>query len=180
MSDNYIVELNPPTKPTEMRTSFITEKNEIEEILDGLSTCFVGMNEADGSPYVIPMNFGYLDGNIILHSGPHGKHLDLLARDNRVCVTFCTENNQLMCQHPDVACSYSVASKSVLFKGRIEFVEDMEEKEQLIKAFMKHYIPREFKISAPAIRNVKVWLLRPEKVTAKVFGQNFRNTRSPV
>lgn len=163
-----------------MRTSFITEISEIEKILEGLHTCFVGMNDEDGSPYVIPMNFGYADGNVILHSGPHGKHLDLLARDNRVCVTFCTENNKLMCQHPDVACSYSVASKSVLFRGRIEFVEDIAEKERLLKEFMKHYTSREFTISAPAIRNVKVWLLRPEKITAKAFGQNFRNTKSPV
>ena len=163
-----------------MRTSYITEKEEIEKILSELNTCFVGMNEEDGSPYVIPMNFGYVDGSIILHSGPHGKHLDLLAKDNRVCVTFCTENNKLMWQHPDVACSYSMASKSVLYKGRIEFIEDVNEKERLIKIFMKNFIPREFTISAPAIRNVKVWVLHPEMVTAKVFGQNFKNIESPV
>ena len=43
-----------------------------------------------------------------------------------------------------------------------------------MKLFMKHYTDREFKISTPAIRNVKIWLLEPEKVTAKAFGQNFK------
>ena len=158
-----------------MRTTFITDQQEIESIIKGCEHCMVGMIEEDGSPYVIPMNFGYIDGTIILHSGPHGKHLNLLARDNRVCVTFCTDNNQLMFQHPDVACSYSMASKSVICKGRIEFVEDLEEKDRYIKQFMKQYTDREFKISIPAIRNVKVWLLRPETITAKAFGQNFKN-----
>ncbi len=157
-----------------MRTSFITDREEIDQIIESCSHCFVGMAEKDGSPYVIPMNFGYADGVIILHSGPHGKHLNLLGVDNRVCVTFCTQNNKIMYQHPDVACSYSMESKSVLCKGKIEFVEDQEEKERLIKLFMKHYTERQFKISAPAIRNVKVWKLLPETITAKAFGQNFR------
>ena len=157
-----------------MRTSFITDQDEIDKIIQGCEHCFVGILEKDGSPYVIPMNFGYADGVIILHSGPHGKHLNLLETDNRACVTFCTDNNKIMYQHPDVACSYSMESKSVLCKGRIEFVENQEEKECLIKLFMKHYTEREFKISAPAIRNVKVWIMKPETITAKAFGQNFK------
>jgi len=160
-----------------MRTSFITDKEEIEKIINERMTCFVGIVEADGSPYVIPMNFAYVDGDIILHSGPHGKHLNLLKKDNRVCVTFCTEDNKLMYQHPDVACSYSVASQSVLCKGKIEFIEEPGEKERLMHLFMKHYTTREFKFSTPAILNVTVWRLRVESVTAKSFGQNFKNSR---
>ena len=98
----------------------------------------------------------------------------MLEKDNRVCVTFCTENNRIFYQHPDVACSYSMESKSVLVKGKIEFIEDVEEKNRLMKLFMKHYTDREFKISIPAIRNVKIWLLEPETLTAKAFGQNFK------
>ena len=157
-----------------MRTFFITDQEEIDQIILSCEHCFVGISEKDGSPYVFPMNFAYADGVIILHSGPHGKHLQLLETDNRVCVTFCTENNKILYQHPDVACSYSMQSKSVLCKGKIEFVENQEEKERLIKLFMRHYTDREFKISAPAIRNVKVWILKPETITAKAFGQNFK------
>ncbi|MBP8904919.1 MAG: pyridoxamine 5'-phosphate oxidase family protein [Paludibacteraceae bacterium] len=157
-----------------MRTFFITDQEEIDQIILSCEHCFVGISEKDGSPYVFPMNFAYADGVIILHSGPHGKHLQLLETDNRVCVTFCTENNKILYQHPDVACSYSMQSKSVLCKGKIEFVENQEEKERLIKLFMRHYTDREFKISAPAIRNVKVWIMKPETITAKAFGQNFK------
>lgn len=156
-----------------MRTFFITDKEEIDQIIQACDVCFVGIIEEDGSPHVFPMNFAWHEDNVILHSGPHGKHLNLIAKDNRACITFCSDR-KLMYQHPDVACSYSMDSKSVLCKGRIEFVEEFEEKEKLVKIFMKHYTPREFKISVPAINNVKVWLLQVEEITAKKFGQNFR------
>ncbi len=163
-----------------MRTSFIHDQQEIDKIINGCDHCFVGITEKDGSPYVIPMNFAYHDGQIIMHSGPEGKHLELLEIDNRVCVTFCTENNKLMYQHPDVACSYAMNSKSVLIKGKIEFVEDFDEKSRLIRIFMKHYVNRDFKISDPAIRNLKIWVLKSEIVTAKAFGQNFRYEENVV
>lgn len=157
-----------------MRTSFITDNNEINKIIEESDICFIGMLEEDGSPYVIPMNYALYEGDILLHSGPHGKHLNLLAKDNRVCATFCA-GGKLMYQHPDVACSYSMQAKSVLCKGKIEFIEDMEEKEKLVRVFMSHYTSREFKFSEPAIRNVKMWRLRVESKTAKSFGQNFKS-----
>jgi nitroimidazol reductase NimA-like FMN-containing flavoprotein (pyridoxamine 5'-phosphate oxidase superfamily) len=157
-----------------MRTSFITDKNEIEAVIHKCDVCFVGMIEKDGSPYVIPMNFGYVDGDIILHSGPHGKHLELVENDSRVCVTF-SSGHRLVYQHPDVACSYSMTSKSVLCKGNVSFVEDIDEKEQLMNVLMHNYTKREFKYSQPALRNVKVWKVNVTEMTCKSFGQNFKN-----
>ena len=56
-----------------MRTSFITDQKEIDKIITERQICFVGMVEEDGSPYVIPMNFGYVDGKIILHFAGKGQ-----------------------------------------------------------------------------------------------------------
>jgi len=156
-----------------MRTSIITDTSEIEEIIKQCDICFVGFIETDGSPYVIPMNFGYVDGDIILHSGLHGKHLNLLELDNRICVTFCSDR-KLVYQHPDVACSYSMTSKSVLCKGTVSFVEDLDEKMELLNQFMKNYSDRTFKYSTPALTNVKVWRMKIVEMTAKAFGQNFK------
>ena len=157
-----------------MRTSFITDKKEIESILDQCDVCFIGIVERDGTPYVIPMNFGYADGEIILHSAPEGKHLSLLALNNRVCVTFCSDRT-LVYQHPDVACSYSMLSKSVLCKGSVTFIENLSEKEAALNLTMKNYTNRtNFKYSKPALANVKVWRVKIDEMTAKVFGQNFK------
>ena len=139
-----------------MRTSFITDKDEIEGVILQCDICFVGITEADGTPYVIPMNFGYADGEIILHSGPEGKHLSLVEISPRVCVTFCN-GGKLLYQHPDVACSYSMLSKSVLCKGSVSFIESLEDKEKALLIMMKKYSDRKFKFSTPALKNVKVW-----------------------
>jgi nitroimidazol reductase NimA-like FMN-containing flavoprotein (pyridoxamine 5'-phosphate oxidase superfamily) len=156
-----------------MRTSYIIEKEELESVITQSDICFVGITEADGSPYVIPMNFGYSDNEIILHSGPHGKHLNLLALNNRVCVTFCTDG-KLVYQHPDVACSYSMLAKSVLCKGSVTFIENMDEKEEAMNITMKNYTDRPFKYSKPALENVKVWRVKIDEMTGKSFGQNFK------
>ncbi|MFT3754294.1 MAG: pyridoxamine 5'-phosphate oxidase family protein [Paludibacter sp.] len=158
-----------------MRTSFITELNELEAIIKQCDICFVGFVEEDGTPYVIPMNFGYMDNQIILHSGPEGKHLNLLKLNNRICVTFCTKH-KLVYQHPDVACSYSMTSKSVVCKGSVTFVEDIREKEELMNVLMKNYTDRPFKYSTPALTNVKVWRVTVDEMTGKSFGQNFKQS----
>jgi nitroimidazol reductase NimA-like FMN-containing flavoprotein (pyridoxamine 5'-phosphate oxidase superfamily) len=157
-----------------MRTFFIEDIIEIENIINACEICFVGITELDGSPYVIPMNFAYSQGEVILHSAPEGKHLQLLENDNRVCVTFCSDR-KLMYQHPDVACSYSMNSKSVLVRGKVTFIDNLQEKEHAMNLFMEKYTQRtDFKYSVPALKNVKVWKVNIEKMTAKAFGQNFK------
>ena len=156
-----------------MRTTVLTDKKEIEEIISQCDVCFVGITEADGTPYVIPMNFGYGGGDIILHSAPEGKNISLLALSNRVCVTFCSDR-KLVYQHPDVACSYSMLSKSVLCKGSVSFIEDLAEKEVALNLTMKNYTDRPFKYSKPALMNVKVWRVTIDEMTGKAFGQNFK------
>lgn len=161
------------TKTKSMRTSIITEKIEIEDIINQCDVCFVGITEADGTPYVFPMNFGYSNGEIILHSAPEGKHLNLLALNNKICATFCSER-KLVYQHPDVACSYSMLAKSVICKGSVTFIDDLNEKMEALNITMKNYTDRSFKYSKPALINVKVWRVKVEEMTAKAFGQNFK------
>lgn len=156
-----------------MRTSHILDKNEIESIIKECDVCFLGLVDFDGAPYVIPMSFGYDGKNIVLHSGPHGKHINLIEKDNRACITFCSER-ALKNQDPNVACSYSQTSKSVVCKGRIHFVEDLDLKEKHLNTLMYQYTKKEFKYSLPSLKNVKVWLLEIEEITAKSFGQNFK------
>ena len=87
-----------------MKTSIIEDKQSIETIIRRCDICFIGITDLDGNPYVLPMNFGYEDGIIYLHSGPEGSKLEMLARNNNICVTFC-HDYELVHQHPDVACS---------------------------------------------------------------------------
>lgn len=95
-----------------MKTIVIEDKQRVEEIISRCDICFVGITDLEGNPYVIPMNFGYREGVIYLHSGPTGSSIDMLQRNNHVCVTFSTDH-ELVFQHPKVACSYRMKAKSV-------------------------------------------------------------------
>ena len=64
--------------------------------------CFVGMADTDGTPYVLPMNFGYKDGVIYLHSAQDGRSISILERNPKVCITFSIDH-ALVFQHPEVA-----------------------------------------------------------------------------
>ncbi|MDR2824844.1 MAG: pyridoxamine 5'-phosphate oxidase family protein [Prevotellaceae bacterium] len=157
-----------------MRTYFITEKSEIEKIIAQCDICFVGMTATDGSPYVLPMNFGYIEGKIILHSAPEGTHLQHIAQNNKVCIAMNC-GTQVRWQHPAVACSYRMESVSVVCKGAVSFVENDDDKVKYLNILCAHYSDRKFEYSAPAIRNVKVWLIEISQMTCKATGQKVKN-----
>jgi uncharacterized protein len=151
-----------------MRTHFIHDRNEIDAILKQCKTCFVAMS-VDDAPYVLPMNFA-LDGDrVILHSAQHGRMWDTIRKNPKVCINW-TLGEELAWQDVQVGCSYRVKSKSVLIEGTAEIVEDMIEKERIIRQFMTQYSDLPFKFSEPAIRNVGILLVPISKLSAKEFG----------
>lgn len=156
-----------------MSSLTITSQEEIEAIIAQCDVCYVGLADADGTPYVLPMNFGYKDGVIYLHSGQEGCKIDILKRNNQICVTFCSDR-VLKYQSEQVACSYTMKSKSVIARGIVSFEEDFDKKIEILNIFMKHYSDKEFKYSDPAINNVKIWKVNIDNITCKAFGVRSR------
>lgn len=152
-----------------MKTIHSKEQADAEKVIERCKVCFIGLADTDGTPYVLPMNFGYRPGFIYLHSGPEGSHLDVLSRNNRICVTF-SSGEELVYQHEEVACSYSMRSESVVCRGKVEFVEDIEEKTEIMNIMMANYSKRDFTYSLPAISNVKVWRVPVDSYSVKVLG----------
>lgn len=75
-----------------MKTLIHTDKEQIESIIRQSDVCFVGMADTDGTPYVLPMNFGYKDGVIYLHSAQDGRSISILERNLKVCITFSIDH----------------------------------------------------------------------------------------
>ena len=138
-----------------MKTLIHTDKEQIESIIRQSDVCFVGMADTDGTPYVLPMNFGYKDGVIYLHSAQDGRSISILERNPKVCITFSIDH-ALVFQHPEVACSYRMRSKSVIAWGKV--------------AYEEQYSDKTFRYSDPAVRNVKIWTVDIDEVSCKEFG----------
>lgn len=153
-----------------MRTVALTEQPDIEQVIKACRTCYLGVCGADMQPYVLPMNFGYDDGVVYLHSGQFGRKWEIMKANPKVCITFC-DGDELAWQDEHIACSWRVKSRSVIVEGEVEFVEDFDEKVEILNILMAQYSDREFKYSEPAVRNVGIMKVKIQTQGAKSFGE---------
>lgn len=164
-----------------MKTFFHENHEFIEAVIKKCDICFIGVTGLDMIPYVLPMNFGYRDQVIYLHSAPEGRVISTLKENNNICITFSTDH-ELVFQHEQVACSYRMKSKSVVAWGKVEFVEEMDLKREALDIIMEQYTDAHFQYNDPAVRNVKIWKVPIERVTCKEFGaphDAYRNKSNP-
>lgn len=157
-----------------MKTYHFDDEERIERVIRACPLCYVGMADENGKPYVLPMNFGYDEGVIFLHSAQEGHSISVLENNPQVSIAFCTEPS-LVWQHEEVACSYRMRAESVICYGKVTFEEDFEEKVKALNIIMRQYSDKEFNYSAPAVRNVKIWKVLLEEVSAREFGVPSKN-----
>ena len=151
-----------------MRTLFIENREEINEVIKACKTCYLAMSEND-HPYILPMNFA-LDGNtVILHSAQFGRMWETLQKNPKVCINW-TLGEELVWQDKRVGCSYRVKSKSVVVEGKVEIVDEYDEKVSCLELLMAQYSDREFKFNAPAVKNVGIIKVKIQHISAKEFG----------
>lgn len=160
-----------------MMTVTIEERHLIEEIISKNTICYVGMIDKQGMPYVIPMNFGYEDDVVYLHSAQEGSSIEALEINPNVCITFCTEST-LTYQNKEVACSYRMKGSSVICRGKVVFEDNFDEKVKALHIIMDHYTTRKFTYSEPAVNNVKIWKVEIDSISTKVFGVPHPNSRN--
>jgi nitroimidazol reductase NimA-like FMN-containing flavoprotein (pyridoxamine 5'-phosphate oxidase superfamily) len=65
--------------------SEVTDPKKIQRILSLTNIGRLATNGQDGYPYIVPVNFVSMDGNIYFHCAPRGEKLDNLIRDPHVC-----------------------------------------------------------------------------------------------
>lgn len=152
-----------------MATNMINNPEKIRQIIDKCDTCYMGMVDPEGKPYVLPFNFGYEEGRIYLHMAPAGKKIDVLQQNPNVCVAFSADH-ELFHRHEQVACSYGMKYRSVLAYGRAVHVEDYDEKVRIMNVTMQKYTGKDFSYNAPAINNVTIYTIEISKIEGKLSG----------
>ncbi|MBT3933639.1 MAG: pyridoxamine 5'-phosphate oxidase family protein [Bacteroidetes bacterium] len=149
-----------------VRKKIITHKEEIATIIKTSQVCHLSMMDIDSGPYTIPMNFGFANNCFYFHTGPGGKKLELLEKNPNVCISISFDE-KLFVRHEEVACSYSMLYKSVVAKGKAEFVTDPIQKRDQLNILMKHYTSKDdFKFNDPAINNVVLFKVECNEITA--------------
>lgn len=152
-----------------MKNRKIDFKPELESIIAKCEACSLSMVDEHGMPYVIVMNFGYRDDHIYFHSSRTGKKIDILLKNPNVCVAFSTDH-QLRWVNEDVACSWGMKYRSVLAYGKVEFIDDFDEKEEALRIIMGNYSEHEFTFNAPAVKDVMVFRVKVDVLEGRVYG----------
>lgn len=141
----------------------ITEKAEIESIIEQSLVCRLALCD-EGSPYIVPLCFGYRQGILYFHSARAGKKLEVLKRNNRVCVEF---DAGLEVTTGKTACDWGMKYRSVIGFGRASFVEDSREKHRALEIIAAQYADQADKLTDGAVKETCVFKVDIESMTGK-------------
>jgi uncharacterized protein len=119
-------------------------------------------------PYIVTLNYGY-DGEtrtLFFHSAPEGLKLEFLRANPTACGTVIVDEGYVhgKCTH---------AYRSVVFWGRVEFLQDSDEKRRGLERMIDHLeedaaTVRGRLLSNPArLEGVEVLKLRITEITGK-------------
>ena len=115
----------------------ITNIKELNEIIMEADFCYgyVAMSK-NNTPYLTPMNYGFHEPCIYLHSANEGLKIDILRRNPQVCIGIV--RNVKIEKMPDV-CKTSMKYSSVIIFGKAEFLTDKDEKSEALTHIVQHY-----------------------------------------
>jgi nitroimidazol reductase NimA-like FMN-containing flavoprotein (pyridoxamine 5'-phosphate oxidase superfamily) len=138
-------------------------------LLASAYACRVGTVSAHGWPYVVPLLYVYLDGELWVHNPRARGHLrENVERDPRVC--FEVDEPGPTFPYGPIECDTNVAYRSVIVYGRARIVDDRAAKQRFFSAFMDKYRdpawdrPRD---TFPRLDGVTVYAISIERMTGK-------------
>jgi nitroimidazol reductase NimA-like FMN-containing flavoprotein (pyridoxamine 5'-phosphate oxidase superfamily) len=111
---------------------FVESRDDMESILREESVGYLGMS-MDGMPYVVPLNYSYVDGKVLFHCALAGKKLDYLRANPQVCFTVGRQSGSPI-RHPQGALCHG-ETDSVMCYGVARIVENIEERREVLDAF---------------------------------------------
>ncbi|MDQ5988134.1 MAG: hypothetical protein CSYNP_03890 [Syntrophus sp. SKADARSKE-3] len=113
----------------------VTDMNIIQELLSRAEICRLAMVD-EGEPYIVPLNYGFCDNALYVHSAAEGRKIDILKRNSRVC--FEIESDSVIVRHEE-PCRWDTKSLSIIGYGRVEILTGYEEKKRGLDIILKHY-----------------------------------------
>jgi uncharacterized protein len=118
---------------------FVQSRVEMEEVLRREAWGCLGVCTADGHPYVVPINYAYVDGKVLFHCALEGKKLDCIRANPGVCFTVARQPGAVR-EHPGGAPCH-VDNDSVICYGEARIVVDLQERVEVLNRFNRVFRP---------------------------------------
>ena len=145
----------------------ITEKSVIEKIINDAEFCRIALSNGN-EPYIIPMNFGYKDNCVYMHSAKEGKRLDIMKVNNNVCFQVESQVELLRGENP---CGWSTRYYCVIGFGKATIIDDIDEKRRALDIIMEKYTERpSHEYSENALNKVLAIKVELNSITCKKSG----------
>ncbi len=155
--------------PQLRRTDKAVPDERAREMLAGGFSGRLGTVGADGWPYVVPLLYVWMDGQVYVHNSRAPGHLrQNVEHDPRVC--FEVDEPGEIFAYGRYECDTSVAYRSVIAFGTIRIIEEREEKARFCSELMRKYgdpsweRPQAF---FPRLDEITVYAIAIERLTGK-------------
>jgi nitroimidazol reductase NimA-like FMN-containing flavoprotein (pyridoxamine 5'-phosphate oxidase superfamily) len=144
----------------------ITDTEVIDDIISRSTVCRLALSETN-RPYIVPVCFGYRNRTLYVHSAREGKKVDILRKNNTVCVEFDVDHELVKA---DRACTWGMKYRSVICYGTASFVDDDRKKREALDVIMDHYATGPFEYNDKNLANSIVIKIEIESMTGKQSG----------
>jgi nitroimidazol reductase NimA-like FMN-containing flavoprotein (pyridoxamine 5'-phosphate oxidase superfamily) len=115
----------------------ITKASDLETILKEAKVCRLGLLDG-GLPYIVPVHYGYSNGNLYIHSAKEGKKIDLIKKNPKIC--FEVELDHRI-NNTGIPCDWSTSYESIIGYGTSLLLSDIDEKKEALEILVNHYDP---------------------------------------
>ena len=144
----------------------LTDPGEVESVIKRAVVCRIALSD-NNVPYLVPVNFGYQDGCLYIHTAMEGMKIDIIRRNDRVC--FEVEAD-LELTKGAMACKWGMRYRSVIGFGRASLVEDSEGKRAALDIIMRHYSDDPHEYSEKLMEKVAIIRVEIDTMTGKQSG----------
>lgn len=144
----------------------ITDQNLMDEIIKKAQVCRLAISYKD-MPYIIPINFGYLDKVLHFHSAKDGLKLSILRENPQACFEVEIDTQIVP---SEMGCEWTMRYQSVIGFGEVEFIDDITSKRESMKIIMEHYANDKPLPSDTILEGITLYKLKVNTMTGKQSG----------
>ncbi len=165
----------------------VKDENSINELLE---SCEYGSLSliSEGKPYVVALNFVFFENSIFFHGAKEGRKIEAIKSNPNASFLVVKPYSFIPSYFSDTmaACPATQFFASVLFEGKVSFIENGNIKAKVLNALMKKFqsedsfeeITYEKAMYTKMLDKTAIFELKPEHISCKIkVGQNLNEEK---
>lgn len=165
----------------------VKDENSINEVLQACEYGTLSLI-SEGKPYVVALNFVLLENSIFFHGAKEGRKIEAIKSNPNASFLLVKPYSFIPSFFSDTmaACPATQFFASVLFEGKVAFIEDGNIKAKVLNALMKKFqsedsfeeISYEKAMYTKMLDKTAIFELKPQNISCKIkVGQNLNEEK---